>query len=415
MGKARGDFTEILIKNGTIGPDQIAEAKALQAQTGMKLGDALIKLGYCTPDQVMKAIAEHAGMQSVDLTDVTIPPTVVELVPESVARENVVMPFSFENNILQICVADPSNFETVDKLKFILNKDIQAVLAPQEQIIEAINRHYGQSETESVDSMLSEFTSTEIETTELEKVGAGGMVGASDDSEAPVVKLVNLIIQEAIALRASDIHVEPFADRVRIRYRIDGVLVERDSPPRRLLAPMISRLKIMGKMDIAEKAAVPRTVASKQDCPRESPFDLRVSALPTNHGQAIVMRILDRKSINVNIRDLGFSGRGLQATPVDHQTAQRHLPGHRPDRVGKDDHAVLVSERAEPARPEDHHGRGSGRVLSSRHQPSRGPAFDRTRLRPDHPRDVAASSEHHSRRWRDSRSGDGPRSRSRPL
>ena len=132
-------------------------------------------------------------------------------------------------------MSDPSDFDTVQKLQFILNKDIQPVLAPREQIIEAINRHYGQSETESVDSMLAEFTDTAIDFTETEATGAGG---ASDENDAPVVKLVNLIIQEAVSLRASDIHVEPFADRVRIRYRIDGMLVERDSPPRRLLAPM---------------------------------------------------------------------------------------------------------------------------------------------------------------------------------
>jgi type IV pilus assembly protein PilB len=303
MGKDRGDFTEVLLRKGILGPDQINEARNLQQQSGLKLPDAIIRLGYCTADEVMKAVAEHSGMQSVDLTDATIPPSVVELVPESVARENVVMPYTYENNVLKICVGDPSNFETIEKLQFILNKDIQAVLAPQEQIIEAINRHYGQSETESVDSMLSEFTDTQIDSTEVEKQVE--MAGASDDSEAPVVKLVNLIIQEAVALRASDIHVEPFADRVRIRYRIDGVLVERDSPPRRLLAPMISRLKIMAKMDIAEKRR-PQDGRIKTQV-KGQPYDLRVSALPTNHGQSMVMRILDRKSIQVNIRDLGFS------------------------------------------------------------------------------------------------------------
>lgn len=302
MAKSRGDFTEVLVKKGIISPDQIAEAKNLQQSTGMKLQDALVKLNYCTADDVMKAVAEHSGMTSVDLTDVTIAPSVVELVPESVARENVIMPYSFENNVLRICISDPSNFETVEKLQFILNKDIQAVLAPQEQIVEAINRHYGQSETESVDSMLSEFTDTQIDSTEIEKQSA---MPVSDESDAPVVKLVNLIIAEAIALRASDIHIEPFADRVRIRYRIDGVLVERDSPPRRLLAPMISRLKIMGRIDIAEKRR-PQDGRIKTMV-KGQPFDLRVSALPTNHGQSLVMRILDRRSIQVSIRDLGFA------------------------------------------------------------------------------------------------------------
>ena len=231
MGKARGDFSEVLIKKGIIGPDQIAEAKGLQQQTGLKLQDALVKLGYCTMEEVMKAIAEHSGMESVDLTDATIPPSVVELVPESVARENVVLPLSLEGNVLKIITADPSNYDTIQKLQFILNKDVQPVLAVQEQIQEAINRNYGQTETESVDSMLVEFTDTAIEFTQTESVMN---MASAEESDAPVVRLCNLIIQEAINLRASDIHIEPFGDRVRVRYRIDGILVERDSAPRRL-------------------------------------------------------------------------------------------------------------------------------------------------------------------------------------
>jgi type IV pilus assembly protein PilB len=222
-------------------------------------------------------------------------------VPESVARENVVLPLSQDNGALKIIMSDPSDFDTVQKLQFILNKDIQPVLAPREQIIEAINRHYGQSETESVDSMLAEFTDTAIDFTETESTSAA----ATEESDAPVVKLCNLIIQEAVSLRASDIHIEPFADRVRIRYRIDGVLVERDSPPRRLLAPMLSRLKIMGSIDIAEKrrpqdGRIKMSISGKH-------FDLRVSLLPTNMGQTCVMRILDRGSIQVSIKDLGFA------------------------------------------------------------------------------------------------------------
>src|SRR5262249_33874955 len=155
--------------------------------------------------------------------------------------------------------------------------------------------HYGQTETESVDSMLQEFTDTQIDFTETEAMASM----AADDSDAPVVKLVNLIIQEAISLRASDVHIEAFADRIRVRYRIDGVLVERDSPPRRLLAPLVSRIKIMGSIDISEKrrpqdGRIKMAVQGKH-------FDLRVSILPTNHGQSVVMRLLDRSSIQVSI------------------------------------------------------------------------------------------------------------------
>src|SRR5438477_7999041 len=276
MAKARGDFTEILVHKQLLSPDQLEEARGLQQATGAKLQDALTKLGYVSTEQIMSAIAEFHGLQYIDLTEVTIPPAVVELVPESVARENVVLPMSQENGALKIIMSDPSDFDTMQKLQFILNKDIQPVLAPKEQIVEAINRHYGQTETESVDSMLAEFTDTAIDFTETESTSA---MAAAEESDAPVVKLVNLIIQEAIGLRASDVHIEPFADRVRIRYRIDGVLVERDSPPRRLIAPMLSRIKIMSSIDIAEKrrpqdGRIKMTVGGKH-------FDLRVSILPT--------------------------------------------------------------------------------------------------------------------------------------
>src|SRR5262249_49644711 len=211
MAKNRGDFTEILLRRQILSPDQLQEARTIGQQTGAKLPDTLVKLGYVTAEQVMTAVAEFHGLQFVDLTEVTIPAAVVELVPESVARENIILPMSQDNGALKIIMSDPSDFDTVQKLQFILNKDIQPVLAPREQIVEAINRHYGQSETESVDSMLAEFTDTAIDFTETDS----SMAGAADESDAPVVKLVNLIIQEAVSLRASDIHVEPFADRVR--------------------------------------------------------------------------------------------------------------------------------------------------------------------------------------------------------
>ncbi len=301
MAKTRGDFTDILVRRQILSPDQLEEAKGLMQSAGIKMQDALVKLDYATMEQIMTAIAEFHGLQFIDLTEVTIPAAVVELVPESVARENVVLPLSQDNGALKIIMSDPSDFDTVQKLQFILNKDIQPVLAPREQIIEAINRHYGQTETESVDSMLAEFTDTAIDFTETETTSSTSF----EESDAPVVKLCNLIIQEAVSLRASDIHIEPFADRVRIRYRIDGMLVERDSPPRRLLAPMLSRLKIMGSIDIAEKrrpqdGRIKMTIGGKH-------FDLRVSLLPTNMGQCCVMRILDRSSIQVSIKDLGFA------------------------------------------------------------------------------------------------------------
>jgi type IV pilus assembly protein PilB len=301
MAKARGDFTDLLIKKKVLSPEQLEEAQQFATATGIKLQDALAKQNYATPQEVVAAMAEYHGLQFVDLASIEIPKAVIELVPESVARENLVLPLALEGNVLKIITADPTNYDTLQKLQFILNKDVQPVLAVQEQIQDAINRNYGQTETESVDSMLVEFTDTAIEFTQVESSAA---IASADESDAPVVRLVNLIISEAISLRASDIHIEPFADRVRVRYRIDGLLVERDAAPRRLLAPLLSRIKIMGGIDISEKrrpqdGRIKMTVQGKH-------FDLRVSMLPTVHGQSAVMRILDRGNITVNIRDLGF-------------------------------------------------------------------------------------------------------------
>jgi len=302
MAKGRGDFTDILVRKKVLSPEQLDEAINLGESTGIKLQDALAKLNYSSPTETVAAMAEFYNVPFVDLTTIEIPKTVIELVPESVARENIVIPLSLEGNTLKLITSDPTNYEAMQKLQFILNKDIMPVLAVKEQIQEAINRNYGQNETESVDSMIAEFTDTAIEFTDVDSKGS---LANADESDAPVVKLCNLIISEAVAARASDIHIEPFNDRIRIRYRIDGNLTERDNAPRRLLAPMLSRIKIMGSIDISEKRR-PQDGRIKMSIQGKH-FDLRVSMLPSVHGQSAVMRILDRSNIMVGIRDLGFS------------------------------------------------------------------------------------------------------------
>ena len=247
------DFSDILIQRGIISAEQLAEAKRLAAEKGDRIADCLVRLGYATSEEVMLAIAQEHGLQYVDLKEISIPSNVIELVPESVARENVILPMAEDEDSLQVIVSDPLDLATFDKLRFILNRKIDIALAPRDQISEAINRYYGQMEGESTDSMLQEFTDTAIDFTETEDEDLGEDDGVVDQNSAPVVRLVHLMISEAVQLRASDIHIEPFEDRVRIRYRIDGVLVERDSPPRRMLGALLSRVKILAKLDIAER------------------------------------------------------------------------------------------------------------------------------------------------------------------
>jgi type IV pilus assembly protein PilB len=304
MAKKKGNYVEILVRRGVISPDQLAEAQQHANASSQKLPDALIQLGYATGEDIIRAMAEQHGLDYVNLSEVDIPPSVVELVPESVARENAVIPLAKSDDALTVIVSDPDDYETIEKLRFILNLPIEVALAPRDAILEAINRHYGQTVGESADSMLQEFTDTAIDFTETVE-DHGNRDEDVDETSAPIVKLVHLMISEAVQLRASDIHIEPFEDRIRIRYRIDGVLVERDSPPKRLLGALLSRVKILSKMDIAERrrtqdGRIKITVGEKE-------LDLRVSVIPTNHGQSVVMRILDKDNIRVGLRQLGFA------------------------------------------------------------------------------------------------------------
>ena len=295
------EWLEKMIADGVISADQLAEAEGIAAQRGISPEDALVQQEYVAADVIGKAKAEAYGFEFVDLEGMEISPSVIELIPESVARENVVLPLSMQGESLLVAVSDPMALEVIDKLRFILNRDLNLVVAPKAVIQNSINRHYGQSETESVDSMLQEFTETAIDFTATEAAVAEAV---QEDEDAPVIKLINLIITEAVNMRASDIHIEPFEDRVRIRYRIDGNLVERDSPPRRLLGALVSRIKIMAVIDISEKRR-PQDGRIKTRV-NGTDFDLRVSILPTNHGQAVVLRILDRENIRIGIRNLGF-------------------------------------------------------------------------------------------------------------
>ena len=294
------DYLKKLIKDGVISEDQLDEAKDLAASLGVSVEDALVRLGYLSAAELTQRQASQYGYEFVNLETMEIPRSVVELIPESVARENVVIALALDDEAIKVALSNAMDFEVLDKLRFVLNREVKVAVASKESIQAAINRHYGDTQTESVDSMLAEFTETAIDFTETTAAGKA----LEEEESAPIVRLVNLIISEAVGMRASDIHIEPFEDRIRVRYRIDGVLVERDSPPRRLLAAIVSRIKIMGKIDIVEKRRPQdgriKTRAAGKD------FDLRVSMLPTAHGQAVVLRILDRDNIKIGIRNLGF-------------------------------------------------------------------------------------------------------------
>ena len=185
MANGKGDFTQYLVRQGVISLDQVTEARQMAKGSGIALSDALIRLGYASPDEVMKAVARQHGLDFINVKDVQIPQAVVELVPESVARENCVLPFAEEDGGLRVLIADPNDVETLDKLRFILDRRISIALAPREAIREAINRYYGQTDAESVDSMMQEFTETQIDFTQTATEDAQIAEEVIDEDSAP--------------------------------------------------------------------------------------------------------------------------------------------------------------------------------------------------------------------------------------
>jgi type IV pilus assembly protein PilB len=255
------------------------------------------------PAKLLGLLAEHFGMGCIDLTQVTVSGEVIKLIPRAQAMRYQLLPVARSGNTLRVAVADPLATDGIDSLAHLLNLNIEPVLALPADIAHALDRFYGN------DARALGAAEGNDEAAGLAPSAPGSADETEDD--APIIKRVQAIISEAIQRRASDIHVEPLAHRLRVRYRIDGVLLEADSPPKRLQLPIVSRLKIMANISIAEKrlpqdGRIQLTIAGRA-------LDLRVSSLPTAHGESIVMRILDQESLRLGLPELGF-GQDDQAT-----------------------------------------------------------------------------------------------------
>jgi type IV pilus assembly protein PilB len=298
----RGDFTDILVKKKLLDPQKLPDAEKAARTAGVSLAEALVKLGI-PAEEVYKAVAQDGGVEYVDLSAVQPTVEAIRVVPESLAREKTVLPLTADEDRIKVVVADPLDLDLQDNLRFVCNRRVDIVVASKEAILSTINRIYGDG---AGGNMFDEFAEGEGQM--FQEAAAGEE--AADENSAPIIRLVQLMITEAVTMRASDIHIEPFEDRVRIRYRIDGVMQERDSVPKRLQGAVISRIKILAKIDIAERrrAQDGRIKVSMAD----KELDLRVSVLPTNHGQSIVMRVLDKGNIKVGLRQLGMAEEDLR-------------------------------------------------------------------------------------------------------
>ena len=302
---------DILLGQGVVTRGQLAEAKSNQQSEGGTLDDALLRTGIVTQAEITRAWASYYGRDVIDLATVQISPALLELIPQAIAKRQNIIPVSREGGRIIVASAEPLDFNTLDNLRFLLGSDIDYVFADRESLQEAVGRCYGSVE-ESVDTLLSEFTDSDISRVETGSALTRGQQQETDD--APIVRLVQMIITDAIAQRSSDVHIEPLENRLRVRYRIDGVCHEVQSPPKRLQGAIISRVKIMSGMDIAEKRLPQDGRIQMRVSGRD--VDFRVSALPASHGESVVLRILDRESVLIDIEQLGFD-------PEDHERFRR--------------------------------------------------------------------------------------------
>ncbi|MCF6176811.1 MAG: Flp pilus assembly complex ATPase component TadA [Victivallaceae bacterium] len=286
---------------------QIDEAweKVSKSNGSMDVLDALKELKYVDEFELTAMLAQQYGMESLDLSGYTIPKEVLDSVEASVVTQYNIIPVMKHDDVLTVAMSDPTDMETIDVLRYLLGCDVEAVVSAQSQIDKVIDQNY-KDLVSSVDSFIEEIT---------EDGGFEGISSVSDkaeeeDDDAPIIRLVSLIIIEAYKQKASDIHLEPLEKRYRIRYRIDGVLREVEAPPKYLQANLTSRVKIMAGMDITEKR-IPLDGRIQLQI-GDSGIDLRVSSIPTTHGESIVMRILDKSSIQLDIPKLGFYADDLE-------------------------------------------------------------------------------------------------------
>ncbi|MGA2324232.1 MAG: GspE/PulE family protein [Sedimentisphaerales bacterium] len=271
-----------------------------------RLGEVLIEKGLIDEENLAKAIAKQFDMKYVNLDTTTITPESLRLVPEDLIKKHNVLPLGLDNGRLKLAISDPVNLDAMDSVRFRTNKELDCYVANPSKIRKFVTDSLDQNRAEESDRLRHSIDATAAELAEAghefqaEVLKAGQVAG----DDGPVVRLVNLIIDTAVNMRVSDIHIEPMADRVRIRYRLDGVCFEKDNIPKNMQAPMMTRLKILSGMNIAEKR-IPQDGRIKRTIGNQD-VDFRVSALPGNHGESIVLRILRPDAVNIGIKALGF-------------------------------------------------------------------------------------------------------------
>jgi type IV pilus assembly protein PilB len=299
---------ELLVRNDLISAQQLNQALEDQKLNGGRLGTCLVRLGFVKEEELSAFLSKQYGVPSINLNDFEIDPDVVRHVPAEISQKYHIVPVNRAGSTLIVAMNDPSNLFAIDDLKFMTGFNIEVVVATESAIKKAIDKYYDQSAT--LADVMDDLEDIDLEVVDDdEKVDVHALEKATED--APVVKLVNLILTDAIKKKASDIHIEPYEKSFRVRYRIDGVLYEVMKPPTKLRAAITSRIKIMAEMDIAERR-LPQDGRIKIKLPGGKDMDYRVSCLPTLFGEKIVCRLLDKSNLQLDMTKLGYDEQPLK-------------------------------------------------------------------------------------------------------
>jgi type IV pilus assembly protein PilB len=307
MAGKRRHLGEILFKAGLVEKQALINAIKTAKKNNKRLGQVLIELGLIDEETLTKALAKQFGLKYVDLDRISIPSNAGSIIPEELIKRHNILPLNMNNGKLRVVIGDPMDLDMRDTLRLRLNAELECYLANPRKISSYIQESLATVTRQEDDRLRHSIDATAAELAEVGselQAEALRAQAAGEDDEGPIIRLVNLIIDTAYHMRASDIHIEPMADRVRVRYRVDGVCLEKDNTPKNMQAPLIARLKILSGMDMAEKR-LPQDGRIKREIAGQD-IDFRVSALPGNHGESVVLRILRPDAVNIGIESLGF-------------------------------------------------------------------------------------------------------------
>jgi type IV pilus assembly protein PilB len=308
---------EILVKDSLISSDQLKQALEYQKKNGGRLGTCLVKMGIVSDEDITAVLSRQYGVPSINLKFYEVDPAVIKLVPQETAIRYQIVPLSRVGSTLTIAMTDPTNVFAMDDIKFMTGFNVEPVVASETAITEAIHKFYGAAESvEELDKVMKDLAGDDAAALELageiEEMDLASLEKAAE--EAPIIKLVNLILTDAVKRGASDIHVEPYEKEYRVRFRIDGILQNVMAPPMKLKDAITSRIKIMSKLDISEKRLPQdgRIMIKYLKDGKKKELDFRVSTVPTLFGEKIVLRLLDKENLRLDMTKLGFEPESLQ-------------------------------------------------------------------------------------------------------